>query len=293
MPWLRLGTVSVTLNSSTVTGVGTGFAANSRVGDAFIGPDGRQYELANVASDTVISILPAYLGATVTGASYAIAPMQGYPKALADDVRSWVNTYGPKMAALGTTGNYDILPVTKGGTGGADQAGARAGLGLGAVAVESIVPVTKGGTGGNTQASARTGLGLGSAAVAPIVGTVSQSGGVPTGAIQETGSNANGTYVKYADGTMICRGISPNSVACNTAGGAVFHSPAVAFTFPAAFVGSVPCISAGPLTTTNFYSWVAMEGGASANLVSTALRLVSPSSGATGYICYTAIGRWF
>jgi hypothetical protein len=37
-----------------------------------------------------------------------------------------------------------------------------------------------------------------------IVGTVSQSAGVPTGAIIERGSNANGDFVKYADGTMIC-----------------------------------------------------------------------------------------
>ena len=39
---------------------------------------------------------------------------------------------------------------------------------------------------------------------ANILGTVSQSGGVPTGAIIERGSNANGEFVKYADGTMIC-----------------------------------------------------------------------------------------
>lgn len=117
MPWHRLGTVSVTQNSSTVTGVGTGFAANTRVGDGFIGPDGRQYELGNVASDTVISIIPPYLGPTVAGASYAIAPLQGYEKGLADQVRDWVNTYGQKMALLGTTGNYDTLPLSKGGTG--------------------------------------------------------------------------------------------------------------------------------------------------------------------------------
>lgn len=128
MPWHRLGTVSVTQNSNTVTGVNTAFAANTRIGDAFIGPDGRQYELGNVASDTVISIIPPYLGATASGASYAIAPIQGYEKALADQVRDWVNTYGAKMAALGTTGNYEILPVEKGGTGGTDGATARAGI---------------------------------------------------------------------------------------------------------------------------------------------------------------------
>jgi len=37
-----------------------------------------------------------------------------------------------------------------------------------------------------------------------ILGTVSESSGVPTGAIIERGSNANGEFVKYADGTMIC-----------------------------------------------------------------------------------------
>ena len=39
-----------------------------------------------------------------------------------------------------------------------------------------------------------------------ILGTVSQSAGVPTGAIIESGSNANGRFVKYADGTVLCYG---------------------------------------------------------------------------------------
>lgn len=37
-----------------------------------------------------------------------------------------------------------------------------------------------------------------------ILGVVSQSGGVPTGSIIERGANANGEYIKYADGLMIC-----------------------------------------------------------------------------------------
>jgi hypothetical protein len=37
-----------------------------------------------------------------------------------------------------------------------------------------------------------------------ILGTVSQSGGVPKGALIERGSNANGTYVRFADGTQMC-----------------------------------------------------------------------------------------
>lgn len=138
MTWLRTGTVAVTSGSTTVTGTSTGFAANTRVGDAFIGPDGRQYELQNVASDTVISILPAYLGPTASGQPYAVMPVQGYQKLLADLVRDWTNQYGAKMAALGTTGNYDLLPVNKGGTGGTDQAAGRTGLGLGTAAVANV-----------------------------------------------------------------------------------------------------------------------------------------------------------
>lgn len=37
-----------------------------------------------------------------------------------------------------------------------------------------------------------------------ILGTVAQSGGIPTGSIIERGANANGEYIKYADGLMIC-----------------------------------------------------------------------------------------
>ena len=175
MPWYKSGTVSVTQNSNAVIGAGTAFLSNARVGDAFRGPDGGWYEVINIASDTALAISPNYQGATNAAGVYALAPMQGYVKDSADALRSLVNQYGAKLAALGTTGNYDILPVNKGGTGGTDQAGARAGLGLGAVAVESIVPVTKGGTGGNTQASARAGLGLGTAATANVT-TTSNSG---------------------------------------------------------------------------------------------------------------------
>jgi hypothetical protein len=147
MPWLRGGTVSVTNGSTAVTGTNAAFDANARVGDAFVGPDGLSYEITNVASPTVISILPAYKGVTVSGATYAVMPVQGYPKLLVDAFNQLRLQFGDKMAALGTTGNFDTLPVDKGGTGGTTPATARTGLGLGTVSVESTVPVAKGGTG--------------------------------------------------------------------------------------------------------------------------------------------------
>ncbi|PYD92626.1 tail fiber domain-containing protein [Pseudomonas syringae pv. pisi] len=119
MPWSRNGTVAVTQNSTTVTGTGTTFTS-SRIGDAFNGPDGRRYEVFNIISETVLAILPAYMGATVSGAAYFIEPVQGYPKALADAFNTVNQRWGNTLAALGTTGNYDMLPLAKGGTGRTD-----------------------------------------------------------------------------------------------------------------------------------------------------------------------------
>ena len=103
MPWYKSGTVSVVLNSNAVIGAGTAFIANSRVGDAFRGPDGGWYEVTNIASDTAMSISPNYLSATNAAGAYALAPMQGYVKDSADALRSLVNQYGAQLATLTDT----------------------------------------------------------------------------------------------------------------------------------------------------------------------------------------------
>lgn len=115
MPWQRAGTVALTSGSTTVTGTNANFAANARAGDSFIGPDGRNYEVSNIASATVLSILPAYLGPTATGAAYSIMPVLGYDKALSDAFNNLNIQFGGVLAVLGTT---------------ATQAGVRASLGL-------------------------------------------------------------------------------------------------------------------------------------------------------------------
>ncbi|HHW1784581.1 TPA: pyocin knob domain-containing protein, partial [Pseudomonas aeruginosa] len=100
MPWYSTGTVSVVLNSDTVTGSGTAFSANARAGDAFRGPDGRWYEIGNVTSSTVLTIKPAYQGATANGQAYSITPVQGYSKTLADQFRDLSNQWGSLLAAV-------------------------------------------------------------------------------------------------------------------------------------------------------------------------------------------------
>lgn len=262
MPWYRQGTVAITAGQTAVTGTGTNFSANSRVGDAFHGPDGRWYEVTNIASATVLSILPAYQGATVTGGSYGLAPMQGYVKESADRLRQIVDQWGATLA------------------------------GLGSVSTENVVPVSKGGTGGTTQAAARTGLGLGSAAVAAIVGTVSQTAGVPTGAIIERGSNANGEYVKYADGTMKCWLYAVvTDQAIDTAYGSLFIGSR-SWTFPAAF-SAVPAVSLESRCGTGA-SWSGLSGGVSATTAQARLiDAFSRALGVTTVLSFTATGRWF
>lgn len=320
MPWYKTGTVNVTLNSNTVTGSGTAFIVNSRVGDGFRGPDGRWYEIINVASDTAIAIDPPYQGTSEATGAYALAPMQGYVKDSADQLRVIVNTYGAKLAALGTTGNYDVLPLSKGGTGGTTQAEARTelglgsvasdnvvpvarggtsgttqaeartGLGLGAVSTDNVVPVVRGGTGGTTQASARTALGLKSAAVADIVGTVSESGGMPTGDVIERGSNANGEYVRFADGSQICWIGRVDAQAIDTSFGGGYISPFITWTFPMPFNASPACSLSGRRSSA--LSFPVASGSSLTALTyyhSALISYVSASISAQ----LIAIGRWY
>lgn len=116
MPWYRTGTVAITAGQTTVTGTGTNFSLNARVGDALQGPDGRWYEVANIASATVMSILPAYQGTTVAAGSYGLAPMQGYVKELADSARQVINQWGTALAGLGTASTGTLTTSTSDST---------------------------------------------------------------------------------------------------------------------------------------------------------------------------------
>lgn len=94
MAWYKTGTVSVQNGETSVTGVSTKFASNTRVGDGFRGPDGEWYEIVNIASETVLGIYPAYQGPTIsTSPNYMVAPLQGYNKESADRLREITNSF--------------------------------------------------------------------------------------------------------------------------------------------------------------------------------------------------------
>ncbi|MBB3980104.1 hypothetical protein GGQ64_005351 [Rhizobium azooxidifex] len=124
-----------------------------------------------------------------------------------------------------------------------------------------------------------------------IVGTVSQSGGTPTGAIVERGSNANGDYVKYADGTMICWFTLATTGNVDVATGALFwQSAGTTWTFPGGAFAAAP-------TVTISGSRNDCACGGSMTGVSTSAATVrawaSVSTAAAIALRCVAAGRWF
>lgn len=88
-PWYREGTAKFTQGSTTVTGTGTRWVDFVRAGDGIQGPDGKLYQVTNVASNTSMSITPAYGNET----TYWTIPIQGYVKRLADAASQLVRDF--------------------------------------------------------------------------------------------------------------------------------------------------------------------------------------------------------
>jgi hypothetical protein len=125
-----------------------------------------------------------------------------------------------------------------------------------------------------------------------ILGTVSQSGGVPTGSIIESGSNANGEFVKYADGTLIClREFASQSIAANSAGAAI------SWAFPASFsVAPKGVVATASLDFSATIAPALVIGDTSISHTNAGTRFVARNldpSTRTIAIRASATGRWF
>jgi formylglycine-generating enzyme len=92
MAWYKTGTVTVANGSTTVTGSGTQWVSNARLGEAIVLPDGKIYEIVNIASDTSITIAPGYLGSNQSG-NYFIAPTMSYIRDLASRASELIDEY--------------------------------------------------------------------------------------------------------------------------------------------------------------------------------------------------------
>lgn len=144
------------------------------------------------------------------------------------------------------------------------------------------------GTTGVSQCQAGS-VGIGDIQASVIVGTTTQSGGLPTGSIIERGSNANGEYVKYADGTMICTFAQTITLNINTAYNTVFFA-LPSWTYPVAFASN-PIASLGAQRTGGVLS--TGSGSASTTVASLYVIDYTSTTGQSITLRWFAIGRWF
>lgn len=156
MAWYSAGTVTATNNSTTITGSGTAFLSNVRVGDALtIAGSTSLHEVTAIASGTQLTFQPPYTGTTGSGKAYRIAPIMGYDKDLSDAFNSIRLQWGTQLSSLqpwATAATADIALSNLGGsnTGTAvfkgSPAAGRTALGLGNAATAAL-------TIGNTDAT--------------------------------------------------------------------------------------------------------------------------------------------
>ena len=120
-----------------------------------------------------------------------------------------------------------------------------------------------------------------------VLGTVSQSGGVPTGAIIQRGSNANGEFVRYADGTLICT--------IGDLGVMRQGDDPYTWTYPLGFVSS-PAVTGNIISRAGDNNWYSITFGTGGNTgigSTSTLVYVNSSSTVTVRANLIAIGRWY
>lgn len=126
-----------------------------------------------------------------------------------------------------------------------------------------------------------------------LLGTVSEASGVPTGSVIERGSNANGSYVRFADGTQICTQVLDLDDAAN-------DNVRADWTFPATFIADPMVMSAAPLAGADFENCSPRDFGlfrhgtglTTNTVLLTGLGTLATDAAVRNMQC-TAIGRWF
>lgn len=270
MVWYSAGTVTATNGSASITGNGTSFLGNVRVGDGItIAGSTSIHEVTGVTSDTQLTIAPGYTGATGSGKAYRIAPIQGYDKDLADAFNQLRLQFGGQLSALQPWATAATTTEARTLLGSNNAANLTTGF-LSADRIPSTLSPDKAFRRGN------------------ILGTVSQVEGVPTGAIIQSGSNANGWFVRYAGGMQECAGDLVVPVVA--AQGDVEANIVYPIPF-AATVHIVPCGLIRPFTS---YDFVAKNTYFNNNGSGQTMVLARNGGTAQQFVLsWRAIGRWF
>ncbi|MEO1554792.1 MAG: DUF2793 domain-containing protein [Pseudomonadota bacterium] len=122
-----------------------------------------------------------------------------------------------------------------------------------------------------------------------VLGTVTQAGGQPTGALIERGSNANGTYLRFADGTQICTTEITGVDVTNAVGG-FYKSGNLTWNFPAVFSEN-SWTGGGRIKDSSSGIAVHVTGGGVTS--PSAITAYCTTSPVNRTLCLFAIGLWF
>lgn len=121
-----------------------------------------------------------------------------------------------------------------------------------------------------------------------LLGAVSQTGGQPTGAVIERGSTGDGTFIKFADGTLICHHLIQVKASADTAPGVKTAS----WTLPAGFAAADYAMSITLQTASPDGRGPASYSTATTASVDVHYHEVAGTGDAIS-AQVTAIGRWF
>jgi hypothetical protein len=108
---------------------------------------------------------------------------------------------------------------------------------------------------------------------------------------QISGSNSNGSYIQYADGTMIEWGVTGSISTTTPANSPIYINSSGALPFPVTFVGTAPKMGVlGTRTSANGIPWA---GSISVPTLTTyQIELLSQDNTCVGYATWIAIGKW-
>lgn len=113
--------------------------------------------------------------------------------------------------------------------------------------------------------------------------------------IVESGSNANGYYIKFADGTMICIGRRETDVITWTADGSAYIAGVFSFSnFPQTFY-STPYVSKSIEYVSPSNRYISITGGAAPTTTNAGgfnLQTYWNATNTNARVVYIAIGRW-
>lgn len=109
--------------------------------------------------------------------------------------------------------------------------------------------------------------------------------------ITESGSNANGEYIKFDDGTMICTSEKTLSLPITNTYGSIFSSSNTIIVFPATFIRPPSCSLSQKTATGGYSCWTSIIQ-TKTSLIEFSLTRGTSNSAESRTIGCIAVGRW-